>query len=357
MAGSVWLRAHSPAETAAPDAVVYAAIRSNDIVRLRALIKTSADANVRTADGYTRLMDAASAGSLDAVTLLIDKGADVNAQSTTGITALMLADGDRPKQRLLLDRGARVDAATKMGRTAVFLAAMRDPSADTVRFLVSRGANLKTQDVFKNTLLSAAAAGNDTETIRMMIDAGIDVNAAATTGLTPLILSAGQRNVDAVKLMIAKHANVNAVADDPGMMPGQDPKSGPVAVRAYTALLMAAAQGPPELIAALLDAGAHINVVESRKLTPLMLAVATDHQHPDVIRLLLARGADPSLNDTQVGTAVDWASKVGAPDAMALLHAPKPALAVPARHVSAPRSQSRRCARRRAARDLEPRFL
>jgi ankyrin repeat protein len=270
------------------------------------------------------------------VTLFLDRGADVNAQSKTGITALMLADGDLPKQRLLLDRGAHVDAATKMGRTAVFLAAMRDPSADTVRFLVSRGANLKTQDAFKNTLLIAAAAGNDTETIHMMIDAGIDVNAAATTGLTPLILSAGQRNVDAVRLMIANHANVNAVADDPGMMPGQDPKSGPVAIRAYTALLMAAAQGPPELIAALLDAGAQINAGESRKLTPLMLAVASDHQRPDVIRLLLARGADPSLQDTQVGTAGDWATKVGAPDAIALLHAPKPVLAASATQTSAP---------------------
>jgi ankyrin repeat protein len=336
IAGSVWLSAQSPAPTAATDAAVYSAIRSNDLTRLRNVIKTPADANARTADGYTRLMDAASAGSLEAVTLLIDTGADVNAQSETGVTALMLADGALPKQRLLLDRGARVNAATKAGRTAVFLAAMRDPSADTVRFLVSRGADLKAKDAFNNTLLSAAAAGNDTETIRVVIDAGIDVNAASTTGMTPLMLSAGQRNVEAVKLMLAKHANVNAVAGEPGMTPGRDPKSGPLALHSYMALLFAAVQGPPELIAALLDAGADVNASESRKLTPLMLAVAADHQKPDVIRLLLARGADPSLTGTQAGTAADWATKVGAPDAIALLHAPKPAPAANVTPTSAP---------------------
>ncbi|HEV3062560.1 MAG TPA: ankyrin repeat domain-containing protein [Vicinamibacterales bacterium] len=336
LTGSVWLSAQSPAGTAALDGSLYTAIRSGDAAKLRALITTPADANVRAAEGYTPLMNAASVGSLDAVRFLIDKGADINAQSDSGITALMLADGDLAKQRLLLSSGAVVNLATKMGRSAVFLAAMRDPSADAVRFLVSRGADLKTKDVFGNTLLGAAAAGNDTDTIRMILDAGVDVNTAATTGMTPLMLSAGQRNVEAVTLMIARHANVNAIATEPGMMPGQNPKSGPVALGSYTALLMASAQGPPELIAALLDAGANVNYVESRKLTPLMLAIAADHQRPDVIRLLLARGADPSLSDAQVGTAADWAAKVGAPDGIAILHGSKSQPAASDTQTSAP---------------------
>ena len=46
------------------------------------------------------------------------------------------------------------------------------------------------------------------------------------------------------------------------------------------------------MIKALLDAGANVNASDGRGMTPLMLAVATNHQNPAVIRLLLARGAD-----------------------------------------------------------------
>jgi hypothetical protein len=133
-------------------------------------------------------------------------------------------------------------------------------------------------------------------------------------------------------------STINAIATEPGMMPGQNPKSGPVALGSYTALLMAAAQGPPELIGALLDAGANVNSVESRKLTPLMLAIAADHQKPDVIRLLLARGADPSLSGAQVGTAADWAAKVGSmpkPPSSGALHSSRPLAAASTRRADA----------------------
>ena len=333
LAGSAWLNAQAPAQAPPPptaaERAVYAAVRAKDTTALRTIIKTAADANQKSPGGYTPLMDAASAGSLDAVKFLLDKGADANAQSDTGLTALMLADGDLPKQRLLLDRGANVNAATQMGRTALFIAALRDPSADAVKLLISRGADVHMKDVFNNTLLNSAAAGNDTETIRIMLDAGIDVNAGAVTGTTPIMLAAGNGNTEAVKLLIAKHANVNAVADSPGLAQGTDPKSGPLALHGYTPLLFAAANAPVDVVAALLDAGANVNATESRKLTPLMLAVASDHQDPQVIRLLLARGADASMKGTQVATAADWATKVGGADAIAILHAEKPTIDPP----------------------------
>ncbi|HEX4348188.1 MAG TPA: ankyrin repeat domain-containing protein, partial [Vicinamibacterales bacterium] len=196
--------------------------------------------------------------------------------------------------------------------------------ADEVRYLISRGADLKVRDAFKNTLLTAATVGNDIDTIRLAVDAGIDVNAAAVTGFTPLFQAASEKNVEAVKLLISRGADVNAVVDDAGLTPSQDPKTGPVQLRSYTALLSAAALGPPELIKALVDAGANVNATDSRKFTPLMLAVATDHQDPDVIGLLLARGADAAQRGPQFGTPVDWASEAGGPDGIALLHAPKP---------------------------------
>jgi ankyrin repeat protein len=315
---------------------LYNAIRTNDLAGLKAMVHTAADTNTKDDSGKTPLMYAAAVGSVDAVKFLIDKGADVNAQNESGLTALMLAATDLPKVRLLVDRGANVNATTKLGRTALFLAAMSDQSAAIVRLLLAKGADVKATDMFKNTMLNAAAAGNDTETIRLVIDAGVDVNGAATTGLTPLMLSAGQSNVGAVKLMLAKGANVNAVAARPFMYEFAPPKSGPTVTNAYTPLLMAAAFGPPELIQMLLDAGANVNASESRKLTPLMLAVASDHQDPAVIRLLLARGADRTLKSAAGATAADWATKVGAPAAIDILHAERPRLSVTPSSTDAP---------------------
>jgi ankyrin repeat protein len=303
---------------------LYDAIRTNDLARLQTMVHSAADANIKDDGGKTPLIYAAAVGSIDAVKFLINSGADVNAQNESGLTALMLAATDLPKVQLLVDRGANVNATTKLGRTALFLAAMSDDSAAIVRLLVGKGADVKARDMFKNTMLNAAAAGNDTETIRLVIDAGVDVNAAATTGLTPLMLAAGQGNVRAVKLLLAKGANVNAVAATPFMYDFPPPKSGPVVINAYTPLLMAAAFGPPELIQLLLDAGANVNASESRKLTPLMLAVASDHQDPAVIRLLLARGADPTPKSALGLTAANWATKVGAPAAIEMLHAERP---------------------------------
>lgn len=306
---------------------IYAALRTNALARLRSLVRSSSDANVRDEQGNTPLIDAAAVGSVAAVRFLLDSGAEVNAQNNAGLSALMMAATDLSKTRELLDRGAKVNATTQTGRSALFLALMARDSAPIARLLLAKGADPTIVDAFKNTMLNAAAAGNDTDAIRMMVDAGIDVNAAAVTGTAPLALVAGQQNVTATKLLLAKGANPNAVGD-PGMAAGgPDPKAGAVVLHAYTPLLAAAAFGPAELVQALLDAGANVNAVEGRKLSALMLAVASDHQDPAVIRLLLARGANPALKSAQGDTAADWATRVGAPDAIGLLHAEKPQVA------------------------------
>jgi hypothetical protein len=46
-------------------------------------------------------------------------------------------------------------------------------------------------------------------------------------------------------------------------------------------------------------------------MTPLMYSVASEHQNPEVVRLLLAVGADPSVKSLAGETAGDWAAKFG----------------------------------------------
>ena len=299
---------------------LYNAIRANDLARLRALVHDAADANIKDGRGETPLMYAAAAGSVDAMTFLLAQGADVNAQNEFGSTALIWSATDLAKVKLLLSHGANINTASKRGRTALFLAAMTDHSADTVRLLLAKGADAKITDSFKNTVLNAAAAGNDTETIRLIIDAGVDVNAANALGLSPLIASAGANgNVRAVKILLAKGAQVNAVSLAPFMYPGLAPKAGTPQFGSITALGMAAAFGPPELIKALLDAGADVNVKDVRDMTPLMLAVGTDHQDPAIIRLLLDHGAKLEPKSVLGETAHDWARKIALPTGIQLL--------------------------------------
>src|SRR5262245_9313739 len=97
---------------------LYNAIRSNDLARLRTIVRTPAEANLKDEHGNTPLIDAAAVGSVDAMTFLLGKGAEVNAQNDEGLSPLMLASSELPKMRLLLDRGADVNLKTKIsGRT------------------------------------------------------------------------------------------------------------------------------------------------------------------------------------------------------------------------------------------------
>jgi ankyrin repeat protein len=297
----------------------YRTIRENDLPHLQALVAKGADVNVKDSRGETPLMYSAAVGSLTSMRFLIDKGADVNVQNQFGSTALIWSVTDLAKVRLLLDHGANPNLASKRGRTPLLVAAMSDSSAAIVRLLLAKGADVNAKDFLKTTAVRAAALGNDTETIRLLIDAGVDVNAVDLPGISPLMMAAGWNgNVDAVKLLLAKGANVNAVSKPVMGLPS---KNGPSKFGNLTALLMSTPFGPPELIQTLLDAGASVNAQDVRGMTPLLLAVATDHQNPAVIKMLLDKGADPQIKDAAGETAQDWARKIGLPQGMELLHA------------------------------------
>ncbi len=296
----------------------YTAIRTNNLARLAGLHQEGADVNTHDRHDETPLMYAAYVGSLEAMALLIEEGADVNLQSQSGATALIWAATDLAKVRLLIEHGANVNLSTKRGRTALLVAAMSDSSHDIVNLLLKQGADLKAVDFLKITPLRAATLGNDMETIRIFIEAGVDVNAADLPGITPLMMAAGWNgNTQAVQLLLAHGANAKAVSR-PVM--GLPVKNGASLFGSLTPLIMSAPFGPPQLIGSLLEAGADVNAKDVRGMTPLMLAVATDHQDQAVLKLLLAHGADPTIKDKTDASAVDWARKTALPAGMALLN-------------------------------------
>jgi hypothetical protein len=87
--------------------------------------------------------------------------------------------------------------------------------------------------------------------------------------------------------------------------------------------MIGATSGSPELVKTLLDAGADVNAKDGRNMTPLMFAVAKNHQDPAVIRMLIDRGADLTVQSNVGETAADWARKVGAPAGVEILKVAK----------------------------------
>src|SRR5580692_6105077 len=286
---------------------IYSAIRENNLTQLKALLGQNSVAAVADSRGITPLMYAAEIGSLDAMRLLIDHGADVNAQNAFGSTALMWSVSDPAKVRLLLDHGAQVNTAARSGRTALIIAAFTNPSAEVVRLLLAKGAKVDIMDKRHVTPMNAATFGNDSATVQLLLDAGADIDTPDTfIGLTPLMNAAGNRNVEAVKLLLAKGAKVNAVSKTQGLPKIQ---TGTVEFGGWTPLLMASAFGPPEAVKILLDDGARIDAQDYRGFSSLMLAIGTDRYDRKIVDLLMIHGAvlRPVNHDRE--TALDWANK------------------------------------------------
>src|ERR1700730_7078368 len=82
----------------------YQAIRNNDMVLLRRLLKTG-DVNTKDQRGTTPLLYAAASGSLDAMKALLSAGADVNAKNAFDATAMLWSANDLAKVRLLVGKG------------------------------------------------------------------------------------------------------------------------------------------------------------------------------------------------------------------------------------------------------------
>ncbi|MCX6623570.1 MAG: ankyrin repeat domain-containing protein [Acidobacteria bacterium] len=293
---------------------LFQAIRNNDLKRLAAELGSGADVNTRNSHGTTLLMHAAAYGSVEAVTLLLDRGAGVNIRNESDATALIWSANDHAKASMLIARGADVNARTGRGRTPLMVAATCDGCAATVQLLLSKGADPAARDSQGATALHEAAESNDLETMRLLLSKGADVADVDGGGYTPLMAAAAHCNEAAIRLMLAKGADVNAANTFSGKA-----KFGKIQIIHVTSLMLAAPQCSAGVIQTLLDAGARVKEKDFREMTPLMFAVASEHQDPSVLKLLLAKGSDVNARSNVGETALDWARKFGNPGTITAL--------------------------------------
>ena len=291
-----------------------AAVRSGDQKTVERLSAADRDlAKATDTMGSTPLHHAAGFGTLETMKWLLASQADVNAKNRMDATALHWAIHDEAKVRLLVASGASINARQIEGRTPVFLAASIAGTA-VLQLLLDKGGDPNLSTLPGQTPLMAAAVRSNTAALALLIERKADVNAVNGAGETALMLAATAGNPSSVKLLLDNGANVSVRSK-----------------RNETALGNAATSGVTENVRMLLERGAEVNVRNIRGYSPLMLAASSDTIPAEVVKLLIAKGAETSYTADYDETARDLAAKRGDTEVTRLLggtprHASSPAV-------------------------------
>ena len=146
------------------------AAQIGDIIRFKKLLKKVPNVNEKDENGFTALMYTEHA---DITRGLIEAGADVNATSNDGRTALMLAasSGLIDIVKILLDNKANVNLATEDGWTALTYA-VDHGYLDMVKTLIEAGANVNASSDLDETPLSIAKYSNHSVIVQLLKKAG-----------------------------------------------------------------------------------------------------------------------------------------------------------------------------------------
>ncbi len=242
------------------------------------------------------LVDAVQRNDAAAAIAELENGADANAPSVDGTTALHWAahNDNADLVERLIEAGANVNASNDYGATPLTEAAVVG-NADVVELLVAGGADVNAPGKDGQTPLMVLARGSSVAAARVLLEHGADVNAReAWRDQTALIWAAAQNQPAMVKLLLEHGADPDARSEPPTwdrQISGEKRRLfRPFG--ALTALLYAAREGCVECARSLVEGGADIDLSGYRGITPVMMAL--DNFHFDLAAYLVEAGA--SLN-------------------------------------------------------------
>ena len=283
---------------------LFNAIRQGNHAEAAKLIAGGLSANAQLPNGMPTLLHAVVTSDARMLKFLIEKGADVNAKTSFGVTALHAAVYDLEKTKLLLAAKANPNAATANGITPLMGAVSRGGALAITQTLVQAGANPAA-----GTLRFALTIA-DLDTLNYLIDRGADPKAEH-----PLNRFSSQRtSPDCLRLVLARGAPANTAT---------------LAGAAGTASL--------EKVKLLVGHGVSVNGQDDRGYTPLMRAAMSYSRNKEVVEYLLSEGADTTPKNETGATALSLAERYGDTPTVASLKAanapssPKPAIPEPVR--------------------------
>jgi uncharacterized protein len=308
---------HVSSVAAAADPRLIQAVKSKDVEAVRALLKQRVDVNAAQGDGATPLHWAVHRDDLTTADLLIRAGARANVANDLGTTPLHLACTNRSAAMVdrLLAAGASASATLLSGET-VLMTCARAGDANAVKALLAHGADVNAREhEHQQSALMWAVAQRHPEVVRLLVEARADIRArslayaqtvvgeqtqragreelnytVARGGATPLLFAARVGDVESARLLLKAGADANDSQPD-----------------GVSAVVLAAHSGNGPVAALLLEHGADPNAAGSGYAA---LHAAILRSDLDLVKVLLARGANPNLRITK-GTPMrrdttDW---------------------------------------------------
>jgi len=254
--------------------------------KLQRELELGAKVNARDGDGYTALHWTSDAGNEEMVKLLIDYGADLNAEKVRAagwvVTPLnnAMSNNHLSVVNLLLEKGARC-AEGEMPKTGgldnvelvkILLAHGAIPDLHRVEnkeiaeLLLQHGADVNNRDCKNQTPLHTI---EDARVVKSLIAHGADVNAKDSNNNTPLHLAPVSKS----RILLSHGADVNAQTRGEG----------------WTPLHLAAMHGSSKLTGILLNHGADKGIKDGIGLTALSWAEGLERS--DVVKVLRSQGA------------------------------------------------------------------
>lgn len=236
----------------------------------------------------------AEGGSYEMVAKLIERGVDVDAETSAlplpimfndvGTTALYAAVemGDYEIAKLLFENGADINLS-RAADSPLNLAIMRNRPRILQLFLEADGIDYEVN----GQRLQTAAKTVDIEIFKLLFEADIPIYRADLSESLQYAASTGR--LELIKLLLTEGADVN-------QLPGS---------RSPSALHRAVRENHLNVAEFLINTGANVNAISRGQHTPLHRAVMQNHL--EMAELLIKHGANVEITNVHGNTALDIA--------------------------------------------------
>ncbi|CAI9093246.1 OLC1v1028704C1 [Oldenlandia corymbosa var. corymbosa] len=247
---------------------------------VRHLIDAGCNLNANTDSGETALMISVGNKHEECVKLLAEKGADFGSCNVAGLCAKSIAGSvhwETGFQRAVLDviRDGKLARSSnpKMFSSLLFVTQANDTEALKILLNQQDNLNLNEQDGNGFSAVMFAALGGNVEAFKVLLHAGADVKLPNFHGETAISLAEKHQNSDAFERVMLNYLR----------------SKGDQTYIGSSTLHRAAHSGDVQLVQVLIDEGYDVDLVDADGYTPLMLAAKTGNR--TMCELLISCGA------------------------------------------------------------------